>query len=219
FETVAKSMTDMDKFLVADYLTHSTATAEKHYCMKQRGAIVRASQLLAQLAGDSVESPDEDASHGTRGARRNAANKSACTSYVPMDIQAAFDQLLKAHPVTLDGDVPDKTARKKVSPNHQRQLYERWLKAQMKLRIEHVLYFCRRLPTENRVSSWISKQGWSRNVPKAANIIREWKPSGAVDMAMDSQHIQKLTRSQKWKGLLVTEIEGKGKGVLATRRF
>ncbi|KAJ8355195.1 hypothetical protein AAFF_G00086990 [Aldrovandia affinis] len=53
FETATKSMSDAEKSLVADYLTHSTVTAEKHYRMKQSGSIVRASQLLAQLAGDT----------------------------------------------------------------------------------------------------------------------------------------------------------------------
>lgn len=53
FETATKSMTDTEKSLVADYLTHSTATAEKHYRMKQPEAIVRANKLLARLAGDS----------------------------------------------------------------------------------------------------------------------------------------------------------------------
>ncbi|XP_056244019.1 uncharacterized protein LOC130176766 [Seriola aureovittata] len=214
-------MTDTEKSLVADYLTHSTATAEKHYRMKQPETIVRASQLLAKLAGDSsVESADEGPSHGTRGAARNAADKPACTTNVQMDVQAAFDKLLETHPVTLDGDVPDKTERRKVSPDCQRQLYERWLKAQMKLRVQHVLsYFCRRLPTENRVSTWIAKRGWKKNLPISANIIKEWKPSGSVDMVMDSRHIQKMTISQRWRGLLVTDVKGKGKGVVATRRF
>ncbi|XP_042264220.1 N-lysine methyltransferase KMT5A-like [Thunnus maccoyii] len=137
-----------------------------------------------------------------------------------MDVQAAFDKLLETHPVTLDGDVPDKTERQKVSPDYQRQLYERWLKAQMKLRVRHVLaYFCRRLPTEKQVGIWIVKQGWTSNFPNAANIIKEWKPSGSVDMVMDSKHIQTFTSSQKWRGLLVADVEGKGKGVIATRRF
>ena len=59
-----------------------------------------------------------------------------------MDIQVAFDTLLVTHPVTLDGDVPDKSERREVSPDFQHQLYERWLKAQMKLRVQHVLCEC-----------------------------------------------------------------------------
>ena len=52
FETATKTMTDVEKSLVADYLTHSTAMAEKHR-MKQPETIVRANQLLARLAGES----------------------------------------------------------------------------------------------------------------------------------------------------------------------
>ncbi|XP_041799710.1 uncharacterized protein LOC121611295 isoform X2 [Chelmon rostratus] len=184
FETATKTMTDAEKSLVADYLTHSTATEENHYRMKQPETIVMANQLLARLAGDSsVESADEGPSHATRGAARDVAHKPACATNVQMDVQAAFDRLLETHPVTLDGDVPNKTERTKVSQDLQRQLYERWLKAQMKLRVQHVLsYFCRRLPTENRVSTWISKQGWKSNLPTSARIIKEWKPSGSVDI-------------------------------------
>ncbi|KAI1891459.1 hypothetical protein AGOR_G00144030 [Albula goreensis] len=40
--------------LVADYLTHLTTTAEKHYRMWEAGNVVRGSALLQRLAGDSV---------------------------------------------------------------------------------------------------------------------------------------------------------------------
>uniref|UniRef100_A0A8C5GSL6 SET domain-containing protein n=1 Tax=Gouania willdenowi TaxID=441366 RepID=A0A8C5GSL6_GOUWI len=93
-----------------------------------------------------------------------------------MDVQAAYNRLVESHPVTLDGVVPSKAERKKFSADDQRVLYERWLKAQMKLRKQH-------------------------------------------DTVMDSSQIRKMTRTQKWKGLLVTDVEGKGKGVVATRRF
>lgn len=85
--------------------------------------------------------------------------------------------------------------------------------------VSSTAYFCRRLPSENRVSAWIAKQGWKSNLPTSASILKGWKPSGTVDVVMDSRQIQKLTSSQKWKGLLVKEVEGKGKGVVATRRF
>uniref|UniRef100_A0A8C5GYJ3 SET domain-containing protein n=1 Tax=Gouania willdenowi TaxID=441366 RepID=A0A8C5GYJ3_GOUWI len=131
-----------------------------------------------------------------------------------MDVQAAYDRLVESHPVTLDGVVPSKAERKKFSADDQRVLYERWLKAQMKLP-----HFSRRLPTESRVSSWLTKQGWKSNIPSAASIVKVWKPSGSEDTVMDSSQIRKMTRTQKWKGLLVTDVEGKGKGVVATRRF
>ncbi|KAJ8357884.1 hypothetical protein AAFF_G00057440 [Aldrovandia affinis] len=45
-----------------------------------------------------------------------------------MDLQEAYDKLIETHPVTVDGNVPDKAARRKVSPEHQQSLYNRWLK-------------------------------------------------------------------------------------------
>ncbi|KAJ8367209.1 hypothetical protein AAFF_G00324220 [Aldrovandia affinis] len=77
FETATKSMSDAEKSLVADYLTHSTVTAEKHYRMKQSGSIVRASQLLAQLAGDTSDdgSPDGDSGPTASGSARNRSQE------------------------------------------------------------------------------------------------------------------------------------------------
>ncbi|XP_072563175.1 uncharacterized protein [Paramormyrops kingsleyae] len=133
---------------------------------------------------------------------------------------AAFDQLLRTHPVTLDGDIPDKTARSQTSGRFQRQLYDRWLKAQMRMRVRHVLsHFGRRQPTESRVDAWIRNQGWKSNVPSAASVLKDWRPVGSVDTAVDSSHIQELIHNQKWKGLVVMDIAGKGKGVCATRQF
>ncbi|XP_055038962.2 uncharacterized protein [Misgurnus anguillicaudatus] len=143
-----------------------------------------------------------------------------CGSNTQMDVQAAYNALLQTHPVTLDGQVPDKEVRMLMSPTFHRQLYERWLKAQMKLRVQHVIsHFGRRLPSENRVSSWILKQDWKSNIPTPARIINEWKPSGLVETAMDLKSIRRLVRSQKWKGLAIADIEAKGKGIIVTRFF
>ncbi|XP_065151081.2 uncharacterized protein [Paramisgurnus dabryanus] len=145
---------------------------------------------------------------------------SVCGRNPLMDVQAAYNTLLQTHPVTLDGQVPDKEVRMLTSPTFQRQLYERWLKAQMKLRVRHVIsHFGRRLPSENRVSSWIVKQDWKSNIPTPARIINEWKPSGLVETVMDLKSIRRLVRSQKWKGLAIADIEDKGKGIIVTRCF
>ncbi|XP_072563857.1 uncharacterized protein [Paramormyrops kingsleyae] len=156
FGTATKNMTDSEKTLVADYLSHSAATAQ------------------------DVVAAKEGTIRATRGAVRSAAPGSNQGS----DVQAAYDRLLQTHPVTLDGDVPDRTVRSQTSGQFQRQLYERWLKAQMKLRVKHVLsHFGRREPTESRVNAWIKKQGWKSNVPSAASILKDWKPTGSVKTA------------------------------------
>ncbi|KAF4094051.1 hypothetical protein AMELA_G00009060 [Ameiurus melas] len=90
----------------------------------------------------------------------------------------------------------------------------------MKLRKLHIhLHFRPRLPSEEKVSKWISDQGWRSNIPSAAQFVTEWKPHGSVDTALDAKQIRRLTRTQRWKGLVVMEDGGKGKGVVATRRF
>ena len=53
FETATKCMSDVEKSLVADYLTHTTLMAEKHYRMKKPEDILKANQLLAKLSGES----------------------------------------------------------------------------------------------------------------------------------------------------------------------
>ncbi|XP_072563135.1 uncharacterized protein [Paramormyrops kingsleyae] len=84
FETATKDLTDQEKSLVADYLTHSTATADEHYRMKQSRNVVLASKLLKKLAGDSsADSAVEGPSCSARGAARDAA----LASNQRMDVQ------------------------------------------------------------------------------------------------------------------------------------
>lgn len=80
-------------------------------------------------------------------------------------------------------------------------------------------YFNRRLPSETRVSSWITSQGWTANAPSVAAIIRGWKPSGTMDTIGESIPIRCLVKSQRWKGLIVMNADGKRRAVLAGRAF
>ncbi|XP_053531308.1 uncharacterized protein LOC128629075 [Ictalurus punctatus] len=131
-ETATKSLTDTEKSLVADYLTHSTATAEKHYRMKQADNVVRASQLLDLLAGQSSTDPSEgESSRAARSIARSAAQQKAETTDLQMDLEAAYNRRVEQHPVTLEGGAPDKALRADISPSFQRKLYEQWVKAQM----------------------------------------------------------------------------------------
>ncbi|KAL7852899.1 hypothetical protein SRHO_G00186840 [Serrasalmus rhombeus] len=187
YETATKELSDVQKTKVAGYLTHSEATAEKHYRMKEIGSAVDAFLILRNLRGDS----DSDQSDTPRG------------SSAYLTDQAAYDKLLRSYPVTL-------------------QLVLYYLEAIVIL--EHaqrpgVVEHMTKLPSESRVKAWIEKQGWSANLPDAASIVQQWKPSGGIDVAMDSVVLQKFCRTQRWKGLAVADIEGKGRGVLVTRPF
>ncbi|KAL7825647.1 hypothetical protein SRHO_G00340400 [Serrasalmus rhombeus] len=94
YETATKELSDVQKTKVAGYLTHSTATAEKHYRMKEIGSAVDA--FLRNLRGDS----DSDQSDTPRG------------SSAYLTDQAAYDKLLRSYPVTLDGVPPNRSRRR-----------------------------------------------------------------------------------------------------------
>ncbi|XP_041823440.1 uncharacterized protein LOC121628474 [Melanotaenia boesemani] len=136
-----------------------------------------------------------------------------------MTLQAAFDQLLQSHPVTLDGKLPSKAVRYQLSPRHHRRLYERWAAQQRELRIQHaVSHFPKRQPTKPRLASWIKKQAW-KNAPTTSSILAAWRPSHSMEDLTDSEHIRHLVKTQNWRGLHITQTEGKGMGVTVTRTF
>ncbi|KAF4078925.1 hypothetical protein AMELA_G00187250 [Ameiurus melas] len=66
---------------------------------------------------------------------------------------------------------------------------------------------------EEKVSKWISDQGWRSNIPSAAQFVTEWKPHGSVDTALDAKQIRRLTSKdpEVEKGLCWTEDRGKGR--------
>ncbi|XP_034025435.1 N-lysine methyltransferase KMT5A [Thalassophryne amazonica] len=177
--------------------------------MKTGASLLKGYQIIHTLGSDSSGESGDDA---------------ACTSVkshnIQMDFQVVWDKFLVEFPVTLDGTVPTRISRCAVSQEHQRKIYERWLKTQMKMRVEHVIsHFNRRLPSTSRVAAWIARQGWRSNIPVADTVLKAWKPSGSMEDMPTSKHIRRLISNQKWKGLALKDIEGKGKGVVAARRF
>lgn len=66
---------------------------------------------------------------------------------------------------------------------------------------------------------YIEKQGWQNNKPSVEKITELWQPQEAQESIKDNKHIKKLVKSQKWKGLLVTDDGDKGRRVVTTRKF
>ncbi|KAI9531485.1 hypothetical protein NQZ68_040492 [Dissostichus eleginoides] len=216
FETAAATLAEKDSSMVAGYLAHSTDMAKKHYRMKRPDHVVIACELLNQLS-KGVCLGDEGTSTSSAAARKDRQQPSR---NIQIDADAAMAELCVKYPVTVDGTTPDLAARSEWSPSLARTLYGRWSKKQMTMRIEHILSMFRRLmPSERRVDSCIKKQDWKSNTPTAKSILPFWKPSGSVGDAMNEGRICKLIENQKWKGLLVTDVGKKGKGVIATRIF
>ena len=66
----------------------------------------------------------------------------------------------------------------------------------------------------------IRKMGWKTMTTDITDkVLQTWAPSGSEDPIVDIERIQELVRTQKWRGLHVTEFEGKGRGIITTRIF
>ena len=77
----------------------------------------------------------------------------------------------------------------------------------------------RRFPGQSRVKGLLQSTNWKRNIPETDAILKEWNPPASAIPLIDPSQIQRYTTSQKWRGIAVTNIEGKGRGVTATRTF
>ncbi|KAI9531480.1 hypothetical protein NQZ68_040487 [Dissostichus eleginoides] len=193
FETAAATLAEKDSSMVAGYLAHSTDMAKKHYRMKRPDHVVIACELLNQLS-KGVCLGDEGTSTSSTSSAAARKDRQQPSRNIQIDADAAMAELCVKYPVTVDGTTPDLAARSESM-------------------------FRRRMPSERRVDSCIKKQDWKSNTPTAKSILPFWKPSGSVGDAMNEGRICKLIENQKWKGLLVTDVGKKGKGVIATRIF
>ncbi|KAL0173821.1 hypothetical protein M9458_029789 [Cirrhinus mrigala] len=189
FETATKCLADTEKSLVADYLTHSTATAEKHYRMRQPQNVAMTRKLLVSMVLLPLWHP------------------------CPRTADVCADSIRHPAPLT-PSDTGRRSSRKARVLAGVAYAPEAALRVLDKGTDERVSATC-----PLRVTGWIAKQGWKSNIPTAARILGDWKPPGSVQAAMDSAIIRRLVTSQKWKGLQVADTEGKGKGVIATRPF
>ncbi|XP_030274546.1 uncharacterized protein LOC115582623 [Sparus aurata] len=238
FETASKSLNDAERALVAGYLTHSSQTADKHYRMKNREHIVKGCQLLTSLVSvSSAESPGEGTSRESLRSREECSSHAAHHAVPSIKeptisltrlpsvndsktFSKAFETLLQTHPLSLNGKRPEMKKCKAVSKEFQEKLSSHWAKKQFEMRAQHACtYFSRRKPTKEQLQSWTSKQGWKNMAADCEKLLQNWAPSGSEDHIMDSKLIQTLVKSQKWRGLHIRECEGKGRGIITTRRF
>ncbi|XP_056595609.1 uncharacterized protein LOC130414024 [Triplophysa dalaica] len=91
FETAAKSQGDSERDFVADYLTHSTATADKHYHMKTLKDVIFARKLLGQLAGESGSEPEAQCGKAPSPLSSGSEAESTHAPEEEIDVQKAYD--------------------------------------------------------------------------------------------------------------------------------
>ncbi|XP_016300190.1 N-lysine methyltransferase KMT5A-like [Sinocyclocheilus anshuiensis] len=122
--------------------------------------------------------------------------------------------------MTLDGPPPKRACRQQLCAEHERHCYDRWRSEQLKLREKHIHeHFGCRKPSTSKIEAWIQKRGWTSNNPQASLILRQWKPVGTVDTALDSSFVRSMVTAQRWKGLTIKDVPEKGRGVFTKRRF
>ncbi|KAL7886903.1 hypothetical protein AOLI_G00046240 [Acnodon oligacanthus] len=171
FEMATKKMTDTEKSMVADYFTHSSATAEN---------VVTASLLLKRLLS-GLDSSEE----------RGVCTGSGCSQ---LEDQAAHHLLVKSYTLMVDGAAPKRSVRATLTGVHERCYYDHWRSEQLQLHMQHVLeHFGRRLPSEDRVRSRDGLQTFQMQ----PLFSGRGSHLGGPNIALDSSVVKRLTRTQK----------------------
>ncbi|KAL6455043.1 hypothetical protein MHYP_G00363410 [Metynnis hypsauchen] len=193
-----KVTNDFQKSLLADYLNDNTGEWDCEQTLM-------ISQLLRTLTNDS-DTGKERAVHTGPGCKR-------------MKKQAAYDTFIRIFPVTLEGAPPRQPLRASHANEYDRQCYDQWRADQLQLRIQHIIeHFGKRQPSESKLRRFIGRQEWTSNVPDFDHVLKHWTRPRVHDSVKDNGLIQ-MVRSQKWKGLQITVIPGKNKGVVTTTEF
>ncbi|CAB1340595.1 unnamed protein product [Coregonus sp. 'balchen'] len=210
------NFTDQEKALVADYLAHTTATADRHYRMKTPVNACMGMKLISKVAMSS-ESDSETAGPSSTS---TSYGRGTLSSSQRLDEAQALNVFYQNFPVTIDGQSIKKKDRLLIAGRHERYCYDKWRNQQKKMRRNYVIaHFPRREPTARKVEIYIKRQNWEKNKVKVEDVLRYWQPSSNTDTKKDINAIMKLVKSQKWKGLYISSDPVKGRKVMTTRKF
>ncbi|XP_045066537.1 uncharacterized protein LOC121553811 [Coregonus clupeaformis] len=217
FETHTKAnFTDAEKALVADYLDHTTATADRHYRMKTPLNACMGMKLISKVTMSS-ESDNETAGPSSAS---TSCGTGALSSSQTLDEAQALNLFYQSFPVTVDGQSIKKKDRLLIAGRHERHCYDKWRNQQEKMRRDYVIaHFPRREPTARKAEIYIKRQNWEKNKVMVEDVLRYWQPSSDIDTKNENTAIIKLVKSQKWKGLCISSDPVKGRKVTTTRKF
>ena len=154
YETATKEMAGSAKTMVAGYLTHSNATAEKHYRIRTAEYTKKAMDIVKDIGHvpDHISSPSssgedtsaepsgEDGSCESSGESTSSSNtcritrSGAAVRSLSESEEESLHFLLEKFPVTVDGPKPKKELLEDGSC--WQKVCKRWEKMQLKLRVE-----------------------------------------------------------------------------------
>ncbi|XP_041715357.1 uncharacterized protein LOC121548023 [Coregonus clupeaformis] len=136
FETNTKaSFRDAEKSLVADYLAHTTATADRHYRMKTPGNACMVSKLISKVAMSSKS----DSETAGPSCASTSYGTGALSSSQKLDQAQALNLFYQHFPVTVDGQSIKKKDRLLIAGKHERFCYDKWRSQQGKMRRDYVI--------------------------------------------------------------------------------
>ncbi|XP_052362040.1 uncharacterized protein LOC118383411 isoform X1 [Oncorhynchus keta] len=114
------SFTDQQKALVADYLAHTTATAEKHYRMKTPVNACLGMKLITKVA------MSDESNIETEGPScASTSRKGALSSCKKLDEAQALKLFYEHFPVTIDGHSIKNKDRRLIVGMHERYCYDK----------------------------------------------------------------------------------------------
>ncbi|CAB1340597.1 unnamed protein product [Coregonus sp. 'balchen'] len=117
FETNTKaSFTDAEKALVADYLAHTTATADRHYRLKTPVNAFMGLKLISKVAMSS----ESDSETVGPSCASTSYGTGALSSSQKLDEAQALNLFYQSFPVTIDGQSIKKKDRLLIAGRHER---------------------------------------------------------------------------------------------------
>ncbi|XP_014679100.1 PREDICTED: N-lysine methyltransferase SETD8-A-like [Priapulus caudatus] len=136
-----------------------------------------------------------------------------------MHKDAAFSQLIKAHPLHVDTKPPKRKSCRMIESSLGDTLYNRWVYERSKLRCkEGIESFPRVRPSKKQLKKFLMQKDWDSKTLGEA-ILADWSPTRPVRGTNTGRlQLQSLIKKQRWPGLSAFTSE-KGRGVTATRPF
>uniref|UniRef100_A0A4W5P888 Uncharacterized protein n=1 Tax=Hucho hucho TaxID=62062 RepID=A0A4W5P888_9TELE len=128
------SFTDPEKALVADYLAHTTATADRQYSLKTTVNACLGMKLISKVAMSS-ESDSETAGPSCA----STSIKGTLPSSKKLDEAQTLKLFYHHFPVTVDGQSVKKKDRQLIAGTQERYCYDKWRSQQEKMRQDYVI--------------------------------------------------------------------------------
>ncbi|XP_073525088.1 uncharacterized protein [Phyllobates terribilis] len=163
-----KESIDKDHF--SKYLAHSNSTAERVYRENTMDMLIRASNLTRKI--------QEEASTSSAAMEVDCVNENHKDSSPPplSSKDEEFKRFETKYPVTLEKEFPSLKKCIEASERHGRHIYDRWRKTQHTMRVDYIIGLFEDIRAEEEeVNECIRKQRWKNNVPRAKDILLQWR--------------------------------------------